>query len=312
MVDGADVIYSMDGRLAHATSYYVSKKLPHMFNAEAGDVTQIAYIPLKFGRWLWDPIVALDPSKFKNLQLKITWNLAAVNAVGSTGFATDTAKLSVIARVMEGLETPPTHFMMHKDQYSWTTGASGDERVALPTDYPYAMLMIRAFEAGVQVSDSIENVKLNIDFDKVIPIDMSITDIKGLIVDQYGIIEIDNRFKGDDNEAHEAWLGDVKFISAIGGARDILASASLIDAGRYTLRLITTAGVDQLNVEAFVIAKGQLPWNCIIIPFGIIEDPTTYLQAQAHGDIKAILTQGNVGAEANVVLTQLRNYGAAA
>lgn len=308
IVDGADVVFSMDGRLAAALSYYLTRSVPHMFIAERGDATQFANIPLRFGRWLWDSEFALDPLKFRNLQLKITWNLAAVNALGTTGFLTGSAKLSVVARVMENLPAAPTHFLMHKNHYSFTTGASGEERIALPTDYPYAFAMVRAFEAGVQMSDSLENIKLSLDFDKAIPVDITVTDLKSVIINEYGTIRVDNGFKGDNNEAHQAWLGDVRSISALGGATDIVASASLVDSGQYTLQLKTTAGVDQTNVEAFVNAFGQCLFNCLGLPFGNLDDPDTYLMANESGDIKAVLTQGNAGAEADVVVSQLRMY----
>jgi len=100
IIDGADVLFSMDGRLAYSLSYFMNRTTPHMFFAERGDATQFANIPLRFGRWLWDSEFALDPVKFRNLQLRITWNLAAVNALGSTGFLTGSAKLSVVARVI--------------------------------------------------------------------------------------------------------------------------------------------------------------------------------------------------------------------
>lgn len=310
IIDGADVVYSMDGRLAYALSYYLTRNLPHMFFAERGDATQFANIPLRFGRWLWDPTFALDPLKFRNLQLRITWDLAAVNAVGTTGFLTGSAKLSVVARVMEGLPAPPSHFLMHKDHYAFTTGASGEERVALPNDYPYIMAMVRAFEAGVQMSDSLENIKLSLDFDKAIPIDITVTDLKSVIINEFGTVRIDNGFKGDNAEAHEAFLGDIRSVAVLVGQIDIFAGATSVDAGRYTAVFRTSGGVDSNNVEAFVNAFGQCPFNCLVIPFGNLDDPETYLMAQEHGDIKAILTQGNAGAEANVVLSQLRMYKA--
>jgi len=57
-----------------------------------------------------------------------------------------------------------------------------------------------------------------------------------------------------------------------------------------------------------MIALGKLPWNCVAYPFGDLRDAATYLQAQEHGDIKLILTQGDAGAEVDVVLSQLRAY----
>lgn len=308
VVDGSDILFSMDGRLAHALYYYLRGVVPEISIAEAPNYGQSVNIPLCFGRWLWDPLFALDPSRFKNLQLKISWNLAAVNAVGATGFVTGSGRLSVIAKVIEGGEKP-THFLMHKDQYSWTTGASGDERIPLPTDYPYAMLMFRAYEAGVNMSNSYTNLKLNIDFDKIIPLDMEDGDIKNRIIDKYGMIKLPIIGRASDGDVREAWMADPYNVVFTPNSPSALAALQTLDAGRYTPYVRDYAGVAiAADIDLFVELLGSGIWNCHAIPFGILDDPTTYLMAQDHGDIKVIITQGNAGAEANIVLSQLRDY----
>lgn len=306
--DGSDKLFEMDGRLAHALAYYRTGKIPMVTLNGIGNYVQSAHIPLKFGRWLWDPQLALVPQAFRNLQIRITWNLAAINAIGATGFVTGSGRLTVIAKVMEGLEAAPTGFIMAKDHFSFTTAGSGDERVSLPTDHPYMDMMVRAYESGVDVTSSITNLKLSLDFDKDIPFDYTTTDIKGQMIEQFGEVELPLFILSDDAEAHESWVGIESNISALSGNADIIVSCTALSGGKFTLQLLNDAGVAQNAKTVFCRVLGQALWNCFYRSFGMSDDPASYLQATVHGDIKLHITQGNADAEANVVLSQLRSY----
>ena len=306
--DGADKLFSMDGRLAHALAYYRSSRIPATTLNSIGNYVQSCHIPIRFGRRLWDSQLALVPQAFRNLQLKITWDLAAINAVGATGFVTGTGRLTVIAKVMEGLEAAPAAFIMAKDHFSFTTAASGDERVSLPTDFPYIDLMVRAFESGVDVTDSLTNIKLSLDFDKDIPFDLTTTDIKGRMIEMFGEVELPHFILSDDAEAHESYVGIESNISALSGNADIIVSCTALSGGKYTLQLLNDAGVAQNAKTVFIRVLGQALWNCFYHGFGNFDDPASYLIAPEHGDIKVHLTQGNAGAECNIVLSQLRSY----
>jgi len=308
VVDGADVLFSMDGRLAQALAYYWTKKYPYKAWQEYGGAAQEDVFPIRFGRWLWDPIYALAPGKFRNLQLKITWNLANVTAVGATGFESGSAKLTVIARIMEALAEEPTGFLMHKNHYSFTSAASGDERIDLPTDYPYALLMIRAWESGVGINSSITNLKISIDEDKDIPLDMSLAYIEELIEEEYGLIEHGIRMYGDHGDVKQVWLAMQERAALNCETDPVIANFHDLMNGQMTLDLYNHDGITATGKMLQCKVQGQLPWNCVGYSFGKLDDPTTYLQAQEHGKIRAILTQGDAGAEVDIVLSQLRSY----
>jgi len=310
VVDGSDILFSMDCRLAQALAYYWQKTYPYKAWQEYGGGGQADSFPIFFGRHLWDPVYALNPAKFRNPQVKISWNLATVNPVGATGFASGSLKMSIMARLMEGMAAPPTHFMMHKDHYSFTSAASGDERVPLPTDYPWAMFMLRAWESGVGINSSITKVKLSLDVDKDIPFDHSIGR-QGLILENsHGLIHHGIRMFGDDAEVHQVWLAMQERANLTGETDTIIAMLQNLVNGQLTLGLKSDANVALTAKMIQCQVQGSLPWNCVAFPFGLLEDPATYLQVQTYGDIKAILTQGNVGAEVNLVLSQLREYKA--
>ena len=310
--DGSDKLFSMDGRLATALYCYQSHGGYRETQNEAPLYTKGIRIPLRFGRWLWDPLYALIPQSFRNLQLKVSWNLAEVRAVGATGFGTGTAKMSVIVKVMEGLEAPPVGFFMSKDHYAFTSAGSGEERIALPTDHPYVSVLMRAWETGIDVSESITNLKLSLDHDKDIPFDIAASDAVAQLLEKYGEFNFSIFAFGDDAEAHEVWFGSASAALATAQSAGIICAATALSGGKVTMSQLTHAGVAQNGLTFFLLVAGQALYHAIYREFGDVEDPTTWLNAPDHGDIKLILTQGNAGAETNVVLTQARAYAVAA
>lgn len=306
--DGADKLFSMDGRLAHALAYYRSHVIPNILINEAPNYIQSVHIPIRFGRRLWDTQLALVPQAFRNLQLKISWDLAAVNAIGATGFVSGSGRLTVIAKVMEGLETAPSAFIMAKDHFAFTSAASGDERPSLPTDFPYIDLMVRAYKSGVEPTDSISNLKLSLDFDKDIPFDYTTTDIKGRMIEQYSEFDLPSMIVSDNNEAHESWVGIESNISIVSSISNVICAISALSGGKYTVRQVNDAGVAVNENVDYVRVVGQSLWNCFYHQFGNLDDPASYLSAPEYGDIKIYISQGNAGAECNVVLSQLRSY----
>ena len=100
IIDGGDVIWSLDGEQLLAKVCADLGHWPHQrFSAIASDWQNMS-LPIQFGRFHGDKVYALDPAKFKNLQLRITWNLATKTTVGTQGFLSDSATCTVIADVM--------------------------------------------------------------------------------------------------------------------------------------------------------------------------------------------------------------------
>jgi len=170
IVDGSDVIYSMNGALARALAYWVSGKMGYGLYDEGAGVTQEFTIPIYFGRWIGDTEYYLDPKDFRNLQLKIT---VALTISATAGFATGTGQIDVIATLFSEQPEAKRGFLMSKDVYSFTTVASGDETVSLPVDFPYRLVMVRAFESGTALETDLTNLKLTCNNDSFIPFDVA-------------------------------------------------------------------------------------------------------------------------------------------
>ena len=315
IIDGANVIYSLDGMTAQAMSYYQRRVLPFMQRQGGPSENQEEHFILRFGRALWDREYGLVPNTFRNLQLKITWNLATVTAVGATGFLSNSAKLTIIARIMEDLATSPIAYMMAKSHFAWTTAASGDERISLPTDHPYVLMMLRAWESTTKLQSTIDNLKLSIDQDKEIPFDLDSEDFIHWMENEYGLFTLEQHIFAADQDTIETWLGSGETLvvtpeTASGGPTTFRAHlhAYGIDSGHFTL---ASQGSDHSTGSEDIIqmiARGQCLNHCFVYPFGLMAEPDSWLPAPDRGDIKAIITQGNAGAAADLVLLQARPY----
>lgn len=72
LVDGSDVIFSCDGMGLRAAAFYgTGEPFNDVLSFNSSDECMFE-APIYFGRKLYDPELALDPKRFKNLQLKIT------------------------------------------------------------------------------------------------------------------------------------------------------------------------------------------------------------------------------------------------
>ena len=171
IVDGSDVLYAVNLSELEALHFYKTGKTPVLFPSEWSNGQQRHACLLLFGRKLWDTEYGMDFTRYRNPQLKITSNLAAVTAVGSGGFKTETLTANIVAKVMEDMAAKPAKYLMDKEIITWTSGTSGDKRIDLPKDYPYRMLMARLWVKGSHIAEIVTQLKLTCDTDKFILFD---------------------------------------------------------------------------------------------------------------------------------------------
>jgi len=184
VVDGSDVLFSLSGIEAQALNYLSGTMSNPLGIAYANDVQAITTIGIDFGRWLYDADLALDPNKFKNLQLKITQDK-------SLGASTpDAATMSIYAHQFDEKRVSPTGFLMSKEAYTYTLVASATQSIDLPTDYPMRKLIVQSLAAGKQPWEQYNKLTLSEDQDKRIPINnMRTSDLLKMEPDTTKIVE---------------------------------------------------------------------------------------------------------------------------
>lgn len=311
LVDGSDQLLSLTLKEAQALEYRRTGKMPYMRPGEKASGGQEESCLVLFGRRLWDPEYYMDLTKFRNPQLKITTNIAAVAAASATAFLTGSLKVTIDLLTIQEGAAAAKGFMMAKNVYGFTSGASGDEHIDMPIDYPYVGLMVRAFVVGNDVNENISRLKLNCDAGKFIPVDKYVKDIWKTEEQDLGPAELRyNIFRAHDaTVTHD--LNHDPVVSVIPISAGLIANIGWSWSSRFYLSLSTHAGATQTDaVELGLIVKGACPHSTIHIPLGLRDEPETYFDPKKFGDIDLVLTQAAASAVA-VILEQLRPYGAA-
>jgi hypothetical protein len=164
LVDGSDVLFSLNGAEAHAVDFFNTRCIPpgriRYLNGQYHKVN----IGMNFGRFLFDPDMAIDPKRHNNLQLKITGDING----GSEG--ADDGYLTVFAHVFDQKMVSPKGFLMTKEVKQYTMVNGSHEYTDLPLDYVYKQLFLRAQRYGTAPDDQVDTIKLSEDQDKKIPI----------------------------------------------------------------------------------------------------------------------------------------------
>lgn len=301
IVDGSDVLFSLDGYEMEALDIYHSGKFPraiwpNYFSLQSSE----RLTAISFGRFLWDEILALDPSKFTNPQLKITFDIDA------GGMTPSKCELSVLAAVFDDKKISPTGFLTTKEVKKWTTVDGDHEYTDLPTDYVYRKLLIQCRFPGYGPDEMFDNIKLSEDQDKKVVFNGEFSDLMFLI--------------GRENALVEEWLGvpvhattqrpvyitPTMEVSLIGtewdGTRHGGELACWSGKGGRMYTLCTQAANYNIHVS------GYAPHGTLAIPFGLQHVIEDWYNVKEIGSLKLDVTDGQDSGTAKIFIQQHRPY----
>jgi len=300
LVDGSDVLYSLSGMESQALSYWSQGRMPHTVLNYVNNVNAIATFDLYFGRYLWDELLAFDPRKFMNPQLKITHNKA------SGGSTPDAGSMAVWADVFDEKEIAPVGMLMAKEQYSYSLTASAKEHIDLATDYPYRGLMLNALSTGLMPSSGFDYVKLSEDNDRRVIINNE----RG-----WDLLKLFKRWPRMEelvmvtgiNSENTIYCTPTYETAVIGMGMDADETTLFADQS-YGGTFDATAGATG-NVQ-FVVT-GQNPHGSMMIPLGKINEVEDWYDVSKIGSLRLTITAGSDAANTcEIVSEQLRKYAA--
>jgi len=309
VVDGSDVLTSLNMSQLEALHFYKTGKMPCMFPSEWGGGAQRHNVNLFFGRYLWDPQYAFLATRFKNPQLKVTFNKAAIRTAAADGFATgDNILLTEVAKVFEN-GIAPTKFLMQKQVDSFTSAASGDKRVELPVDYTYRMLLMRLWLQGYDVNEIVSIAKLTCDTDKFIPFDRRVQQL-----------DAEALALGHGELKHDMFFGHGDSIRLIFNKEPFCTPYAQLPGTPRMFNL--TAQWSSVLSEVEVYAhdgsldtadrrvtcweRGHAPHATVPVFFGRPDVPEDWFNPAAYKKVELVLTQGTAGAVCEIVLEQVR------
>ena len=307
VIDGSTVLFSLDGWELFALTAYHQKHIPYTLVYEYGNLTQNLSALIPFGRFLGDTMYSLDPTRFANLQVRVKWNLANVRAVGVTGFTTGTATLTVVADIMEGAPTPAA-MLMTKEHYAFTTAASGVEYIDLPTDYNHRGLYIRCHKAGSGQLTGISNVKVTCDQGKFIPFDMCKNDLHRIYTFRHPPFHYKHNFYPSSGDTIYPLLKFDEVVQLTGYDADVYASYVNDGIGEGIAYIYGNVGVKSGAYQLMADVQGFAPVGTLWLPWGLEDEPSSWLQASLFKSLRLELTMDSASASAFVVTQQERTF----
>jgi len=167
LVNGSDVLFSLSGQEAQAVDFYHNRNIPPNILCYLTGMYSEMIFKLNFGRWLYDPDMALVPANFANLQLKITIDIDGGGDESNDGY------LTVFAHCFDEKIISPRGFLTAKQLKQYTLADSSHEYTDLPTDYVYKQLYLAAQRYGTGPEYQVDTLKLSEDQDKRRPVDLT-------------------------------------------------------------------------------------------------------------------------------------------
>lgn len=308
VVDGSEVITSLNGKELTALYAFDRGELPYSWGQQHGGMEQFAQIPLYFGRSSIDPEYILNPGRFRNPAIRLEWDLANVSPVGANGYGSGTASFFIYAKVMEEGATP-RGYLMSKMTEEYTSAASGVHTTYLPTDYDIRKLVVRPYAQYVGMDDVITNLKLSIDQDKEVPFDIDSEEFILLMHNWFPEYQFDSWNEGSVSDQIEHWMGERVFGQATGDTNAKIFAVDGWTDGYYTIQTSEdNTGVDIPNVQHVISVRGRTPEGCYCYPFGDQDDPDEWLDVRRIGNLRLLLTQGSAGGNVRVITQQLHPY----
>lgn len=302
LIDGSDVLYSLSGVEAQAVDFYDKRFEPsnHLRYLQANYSYMV--FNMNFGRYLYDPEIALDPARFSNLKLRISITR------GSGGCTSVAGRLTVVGHLFDQKAISPIGFLMNKEVKSFTLGDSSHEYTDLPLDYPYRKLFIRAQYNSQAIDEQIANIKLSEDQDKRVPFNLSIMNVLRAVVSQTRPYR--ETIVGPGHNAvqyfyctpsYRVVFGASIWAGNVGAGQQALYDG---DGGYFGEVQDTTA----INWQA--TCEGWLPHAVVEIPFGLQNEIADWYDVSGIGNLKLDITSESSPSSGGcqIMLQQLRRY----
>lgn len=299
LVDGSDLLFSMTGGECQALCLYDRKVHAMNHGQHASANSQFSTYGIDFGRKLYDPELALDPSRFRNLQLKVTHN----EAVSDT--SADVGSLEVLAECFDEKPVTPQGFLMSKEIWNAALPLAGYTYVDLPTDYPIRQLLLKAYKDAYEPWALVDQFRIDEDNEKRIPFDF--TDLEAYYRKMKSvwtpILEEFIAFLSQYSSTYYLTPTEYYPHLLLSTASQVLATIAV--GGRGGAVTVTSAETPYIRG----MVMGYLPNHCFQFPFGDPQDLDDWYDVTKIGSCRARLEAGGTDVTTSaIVLQQLRRY----
>ena len=300
LVDGSDVLFALSGRECQALNFYNRKMTPNNRLTGSNGEWMRANFGLDFGRKLFDPMLAFDPKKFVNPQLKITWDEDVANT------SCEVNDLRIIAHIFDEHVPTPTGFLTSKELYSYTPVAGAYEHIDMPADRPLRNLMIGSHQEERAFTEMIAELRLSEDNDRKIPFDLTGDELFWYLKENYPEI-IENVYHNIGTSATAFRVTPADDAVIVGSRTSTTGGLWIVfDNGGKARGLCVTS-----QETVYMHCKGYVPHGYAMLPFGDQDDPEDWYDITKIGSLRLRLKAGpSLGTTptTQVVTQQVRKY----
>ena len=300
LVDGSDVLFSLDGYEAEALDWYNNGgQFRSNYNIALNGSNMCRFIGIHFGRYLWDPEYAFDPKQFNNPQLRISYNSALGANAGSAVYFT------MWANMFDEAVPAVKGFLMTKEIKQYTMANNTHEYTDMPLDHPYRSIYFRPFLQGTEPGQAVKNIKLTEDQDKKVPFNLGGADLLRTLCAQYPAV--DETYYFMINAAATRYLYHAATARVTGVAAEWRLGAPTRYYGLFAGDGGRTACRANGTVNSQVHIKGYVPHCVYELSCGVKSDPATYYDVTRLGSLKLDI-EGEAAAQGYIFVEQVRNY----
>lgn len=300
IVDGSEVLVDLSGDQIAALGYYHYKSMPHSLNVYVNTIWCGTTLRIPFGRWLWDQELALDPARFKNLQVIITVNILG----GGSGPVPGT--LEVMANMFDQKKVNPRGYLTAREHFRYLAVALGVQTIDLPTDRVIKMLLFQGDAAAIPLIQQMNRIRIDEDNDKHIFLDNNVSDILMNMSPDLPTIDEQVYFAGIIGNISCFVTPYFEPYGTVSGTDAVNNWGQVLDQGGGQIRF-TMAAVG--NAKGSI--HGIAPHGVVGIEFGDPWDIDDWYNPSQIKQLRARITAGTpvgVASTNKVIVQQLKNY----
>lgn len=275
IVNGSQVVKSLDGRQIRALAWYHGIDLPPLgtyARGGSGDKTFWTF-PIMFGRFPGDNQYMLDLSRYSNPQLKLTWNAAQSSF---DGVSCDVTASPTFRYGLDGLiyrTAPPSAVMGYVKSAQldiWATANSVTHRTEVPIGDKLLGLMVGGRYDSIDTPEFFDNIKLDFDNGQWVALDHGHQQLMAFYATHFPKpVETAIYQSISANDTFDPMVG---FVDSLAYLTQTSSLGQIIQAGQeyplYDYNVIRSDGGGSHTTRADVTMKftGRLPHQCFYIP----------------------------------------------
>lgn len=319
IADGSDVLFSLEGTEIERWQYVWQKRRAAQVLTQRLSVVQELSLLVPFGRFIGDPALNLDLSKYQRVELSIQFS----PTISGTAFTTATFTISAIEYSWrpENMPVGRRGFLRTRQIRSFTSAVSGEEVVELDRRYPLMGALVYAREAAIADGVDITIVEVRENDGRVIPYTARWLDAQ---MENHEMLDIDPTEEGvvlrTDAETIDTFVSrildaqvSIEDDTGAADSADPMAKIASVTADRITLAVVETdndgtdggSGVATALYPIHWRARGIGIGNAVWVPLALPGDIDNPYPAPEKDKVQLVLTNGAAGAAVRVSTQEL-------